>query len=216
MTGSSTSEKVAMELAKKKIDVGLSTNNLDPMLHFWQNDVGLRLDHVLPVRRGQKQYRHDAAGSVIKINHHVDQLPVAPPTGYRELIIARQDRAEPERLTDPDGNRTCLVPLGHEGINQIAVRLSVRNLEAHRRFYADALGLVEEAITGGAAFRAGESLIILEERPDTRLMPGGTERDGGTSPSRSSKLTKFMLEHLQLAPGRVSHPPRSEMLHEFP
>jgi len=161
-----------MELAKKKIDVGLSTNNLDPMLHFWQNDVGLRLDHVLPVRRGQKQYRHDAAGSVIKINHHIDQLPVAPPSGYRELIIARQDRAEPERLTDPDGNRTCLVPLGHEGINQIAVRLSVRNLEAHRRFYADALGLVEEAITGGAAFRAGESLIILEERPDTPLDAG--------------------------------------------
>jgi catechol 2,3-dioxygenase-like lactoylglutathione lyase family enzyme len=161
-----------MELAKKKIDVGLSTNNLDPMLHFWQNDVGLRLDHVLPVRRGQKQYRHDAAGSVIKINHHVEQLPVAPPSGYRELIIARQDRAEPERLTDPDGNRTCLVPLGHEGINQIAVRLSVRNLEAHRRFYADALGLVEEAITGGAAFRAGESLIILEERPDTPLDAG--------------------------------------------
>src|SRR5229473_7526967 len=83
-----------MELAKKKIDVGLSTNNLDPMLHFWQNDVGLRLDHVLPVRRGQKQYRHDAAGSVIKINHHVDQLPVAPPSGYRELIIARQDREQ--------------------------------------------------------------------------------------------------------------------------
>jgi catechol 2,3-dioxygenase-like lactoylglutathione lyase family enzyme len=161
-----------MQLAKKRIDVGLSTNNLDPMLHFWQNDVGLRLDHVLPVRRGQKQYRHDAAGSVIKINHHVDQLPVAPPSGYRELIIARQDRAEPERLTDPDGNRTCLVPLGHEGINQIAVRLSVRNLEAHRRFYADALGLVEEAITGGAAFRAGESLIILEERPDTPLDAG--------------------------------------------
>jgi hypothetical protein len=49
-----------MELAKKTIDVGLSTNNLNPMLLFWQNDVGLRLDHVLPVRRGQKQYRHDA------------------------------------------------------------------------------------------------------------------------------------------------------------
>src|SRR5260370_3576739 len=134
--------------------------------------LGLRFDHVLPVRRGQKQYRHDAAGSVIKINHHVDQLPVAPPSGYRELIIARQDRTEPERLTDPDGNRTCLLPLGHEGINQIAVRLSVRNLEAHRRFYADALGLVEEAITGGAAFRAGESLIILEERPATPLDAG--------------------------------------------
>ena len=44
--------------------------------------------------------------------------------------------------------------------------------EAHRRFYADALGLVEEAVTGGAAFRAGESLIILEERPDTPLDAG--------------------------------------------
>jgi hypothetical protein len=35
------------------------------MLRFWQQDVGLRFDHVLPVRRGQKQYRHDALGSVI-------------------------------------------------------------------------------------------------------------------------------------------------------
>src|SRR5260370_32719734 len=104
-----------MELAKKKIDVGLSTNNLDPMLHFWQNDVGLRLDHVLPVRRGQKPYRPAAAGSVIKINHHVDQLPVAPPSGYRELISARQDRAEPAPLPDPHANRTCLVPFAPAG-----------------------------------------------------------------------------------------------------
>jgi lactoylglutathione lyase len=161
-----------MELAKKQIDVGLSTNNIDPMLRFWQNDVGLRFDHVLPVRRGQKQHRHDAAGSVIKINHYVDQLSAAPPSGYRELIVTREDRAAPVRLTDPDGNRVCLVPLGNQGINQIAVRLSVRNLETHRRFYAEALGLVEDARTGCAAFRAGESLIILEERPDTPLDAG--------------------------------------------
>jgi hypothetical protein len=30
------------------------------MLRFWQQDAGLRFDHALPVRRGQKQYRHDA------------------------------------------------------------------------------------------------------------------------------------------------------------
>jgi hypothetical protein len=40
-----------MQLAKDVIDVGLSTNNLEPMLRFWQHDVGLRFDHVLPVRR---------------------------------------------------------------------------------------------------------------------------------------------------------------------
>jgi hypothetical protein len=46
-----------MLLAKNIIDVGLSTNQLEPMLRFWQQDAAVRFDHVLPVRRGQKQYR---------------------------------------------------------------------------------------------------------------------------------------------------------------
>jgi hypothetical protein len=54
-----------MQLAKSVIDIGLSTNNLEPMLRFWQQDAAIRFDHVLPVRRGQKQYRHDEQGSVI-------------------------------------------------------------------------------------------------------------------------------------------------------
>ena len=74
-----------MQLAKHGIDVGLSTNNLEPMLRFWQQDVGLRFDYVLPVRRGQNQYRHEAQGSVIKLNHHAEPLPTAAPSGYREL-----------------------------------------------------------------------------------------------------------------------------------
>jgi len=53
-----------MQLAKNVIDLGLSTNNLEPMLRFWQQGAGLRFDHVLPVRRGQKQYRHDALRDV--------------------------------------------------------------------------------------------------------------------------------------------------------
>ena len=63
-----------MQLAKNVIDVGLSTNNLEPMLEFWQKEAGLRFDHVLPVRRGQKQYRYDAVGSVVKLNHHSSPL----------------------------------------------------------------------------------------------------------------------------------------------
>src|SRR5260370_35140570 len=68
-----------MQLAKNVIDVGLSTNNLEPMLRFWQQDVGLRFDYVLPVRRGQNQYRDEAQGSVIKLNHHAEPLPTAAP-----------------------------------------------------------------------------------------------------------------------------------------
>jgi catechol 2,3-dioxygenase-like lactoylglutathione lyase family enzyme len=161
-----------MQLSKDRLDLGLCTNQLRPMLEFWQTKVGLPFDHVLPVRRGQKQYRHDAFGSVIKINHFEEPLPVEPPSGYRELIVARPDITCVQSLEDPDGNRISLVPPGHEGVGQTAVRIGVRDLNAHRRFYADALGLPEEQRLQGAAFRAGESLIILEERADASVDAG--------------------------------------------
>jgi len=121
-----------MQLAKNVMDVGLSTSNLEPMLRFWQQDVGLRFDHVLPVRRGRKQYRHDAQGSVIKLNHHAEPLPEAAPSGYRELIIVREGLQKPRRMVDPDGNRVQLVPPGHSGVTQIAVAMGVRSLSEHR------------------------------------------------------------------------------------
>jgi len=152
-----------MQLAKNVIDVGLSTNDLEPMLRFWQQDVGLRFDHVLPVRRGQKQYRHDAQGSVIKLNHHAEPLPEAASSGYRELIIAREGLQKPRRMVDPDGNRVQLVPPGHDGVTQIAVAMAVRSLGEHRRFFGDILGFPEQSWAAGPAFRLGYSLVLLEE-----------------------------------------------------
>jgi lactoylglutathione lyase len=152
-----------MQLAKTVIDVGLSTNNLEPMLRFWQQDVGLRFDHVLPVRRGQKQYRHDAHGSVIKLNHHAEPLPAAAPSGYRELTIAGEHVEKPPLMVDPDGNRVRLVAPGHDGITQIAVAMGVRNLSEHCRFYGDVLGFAEQPWSGGPAFRLGDSLVLLEQ-----------------------------------------------------
>ena len=152
-----------MQLTKNVIDVGLSTNDLEPMLRFWQQDVGLRFDHVLPVRRGQKQYRHDAQGSVIKLNHHAEPLPEAAPSGYRELIIAREGLQKPRRMVDPDGNRVQLVPPGCDGVTQIAVAVGVRSLSEHRRFYGDILGFPEQSWSAGPTFRLGDSLIFLDE-----------------------------------------------------
>jgi lactoylglutathione lyase len=152
-----------MLLAKNVIDVGLSTNNREPMLRFWQQDAGLRFDHVQPIRRGQKQYRHDARGSVIKLNHHFEPLGDAAPSGYRELIIVREGIETPRRMVDPDGNGVCLVAPGHDGITQIAVAMAVRDLAAHCRFYGDILGFPEQSWSGGPAFRLGDSLILLTE-----------------------------------------------------
>lgn len=152
-----------MRLAKPRIDIGLSTNAVEPLLAFWQKEAGARFDHVLPIRRGQDQHRHDVLGSVLKINCHEAPLPANPPSGYRELVIAREGLIGSRSLADPQGNRVSLVPPGHEGVTQIGVRIAVRDLAAHRRFYGEALGLPEER---PGAFRAGESLILLEESPD--------------------------------------------------
>ena len=151
-----------MELAKPRIDIGLSTNAIGPMLAFWQGEIGLSLDHVLPIRKGQDQHRHDVLGSVLKINEYANPLPANPPSGYRELVIAREGLSAARSLADPEGNRVRLVSPGTWGVGQIAVRLGVRNPAAHRRFYVEALELPEEAPN---AFRAGESLILLEHDP---------------------------------------------------
>ena len=164
-----------MNLAKPRIDIGLNTNNLEPMLAFWQGEAGIPFDHVLPIRKGMKQHRHDANGSVLKINHYEAPLPEGPPSGYVELIVAREGLKEPRRLKDPDGNAVTLVPPGRDGVTQIGIRLKVRDLAAHRRFYADALGLSEEPRDSGAAFRAGETLLILEQSADA---PADATMDG--------------------------------------
>jgi len=151
-----------MKLAKPRLDIGLATNDLAPMLAFWQGEAGVPFDHVLPIRRGQDQHRHDVLGSVLKINHHAEPLPDTPPSGYRELIVARDGMIVPVRLADPEGNLVTLVPPGYEGVTQIGVRIGVRDLDAHRRFYAEAFGFPEER---PGVFRAGQSLVMLEADP---------------------------------------------------
>lgn len=155
-----------MQLAKPRIDIGLATNDIAPMLAFWQNTAGLPFDHVLKIRRGHEQHRHDANGSVVKINHNTDPLPANPPSGYRELIIARPGLTSVQALSDCESNAVSLVPPGHDGVGQIGVRMAVRSIAAHRTFYSEALGLTEEPWERGVAFRAGESLILLEESAD--------------------------------------------------
>lgn len=178
-----------MHLAKPQIDIGLATNHLAPLLEFWQHEVGVKFDHVLPIRRGQDQHRHDIAGSVLKINHHTAALPATPPSGYVELLIARSGLSETVSLADPDGNRMMLVPQGFEGVTQIGVRIAVRDLDAHRRFYGDALGLPEE--TRGR-FRAGESVILLEQQSDA---PDDAQMQGAGWRYITFQVPKVDVEH---------------------
>src|SRR5215475_9371921 len=124
-----------MNLSKPRVDIGLSTNNLEKMLAFWQGEMGVPFDHVLPIRKGQKQHRHDLLGSVLKINHHAEPLPANRPAGYAEVLIARPGVTGITVRHDPEGTAVALVPAGTLGIAQIGIKLKVRDLEAHKHFY---------------------------------------------------------------------------------
>jgi lactoylglutathione lyase len=178
-----------MQLAKPRLDIGLATHHLPPMLAFWQGEAGIPFDHLLPIRPGHDQHRHDVLGSVLKINHHASPLPQIPPSGYRELLVAREGLSAPMALADPDGNRATLVPPGHEGVTQIGVRIGVRDLDAHRKFYAEAFGFPEER---PGVFRAGESLLILEADPDA---PSDAEMRGPGWRSITFQVFKVDEEH---------------------
>lgn len=164
-----------MNLAKPRIDIGLFTNQLEPMLAFYQNEVGVPFDHALPLGGGRMQHRHDLAGSVLKINASRTPIVDTPATGYREILIARDGLLGPKTLIDPDGNKVTLVPRGLYGIEQIGIRLKVRDVNAHRRFYVLALGLPDVPEEGGDSFYCGDSVIMVEHGDDA---PADAEIDG--------------------------------------
>lgn len=163
-----------MRLAKNLLDVGLQTNQLEPMLRFWQDEVGLPFEELLPTGGGNRQHRHGLNGAVLKLNQSRDPLPTDAPTGYRELLVAREGLEAPRTLQDPDGNRVTLVPPVYEDITSAGVRLAVSNLDASLRYYRDVLGWEQ---VGPTTIRCGETLLFLEE--DASIQPTGDMRGVG-------------------------------------
>ena len=181
-----------MDLAKNHVDVGLFTNDLEPMLTFWQHEVGLPFEELLPTGGGNRQHRHAMNGSVLKLNHARDPLPDAEPAGYRELLIARTGIAAPRQLTDPEGNRVTLVPPGHEGIVGIAVRYGVREPMAFSTFFAEQLEL---EIVSPNVYRCGDSLLIVEHDP---LATASGEMRGRGFRYLTIQVRDVELEHARL------------------
>jgi lactoylglutathione lyase len=151
-----------VDLAKPCIDVGLFTDDLDASLRFWQDEVGLPFEELLPTGGGNQQHRHAMNGSVLKLNHPRQGLPAAPASGYRELWIARAGIPGPRLLHEPHGRPVRLVPPGTEGVGGVGVQVAVRDPAAQRRFYAEGLGLEEEE---PGTFRCGTSLLRIVHDP---------------------------------------------------
>jgi len=154
-----------MELAKTSLDVGLFTNAPEEVSAFWVENAHVAFDHVLPVSRELRQHRHTLEGAVLKINHARDPLPPRGPAGYERLMVACPDVAEPETLTDPDGNELVRWPSGRDGITHWALELATPSVDAFMGFYRDALGLpADDALP--CAVACGESRIVGRVTPN--------------------------------------------------
>jgi lactoylglutathione lyase len=151
-----------MQLAKRQIDVGLYTNQTEAMLAFWQGEIGLPYEEMLPLGQGVRQHRHGMNGSVLKLNSVRDAMPDAPPSGYHELWIANTEVLEPSSLLDPDGNAIRLMPAGHSGVNGIALKLVVSSAARFRGFYGRVMRLFP---AGTDTYRCGDSLLTFTEDP---------------------------------------------------
>lgn len=148
-----------MRLAKQHLDLGLFTHELPAQLAFWGETVGLRFDHALSLRPGWVQHRHDAHGSVIKVNHYVERtLPDFPASGYRCLTIAREGPAWEGR--HPGGDLVRLVPPGSDGVVGIGITVETPEPARLMDFYLRAMEF-EEA--GPAVARCGDTLLFVEK-----------------------------------------------------
>ncbi len=147
-----------MKLAKPALDVGLYTNQLDPSLAFWQDQVGLTYSEMLPLGGGARQHRHAIGDSVLKVNHSRHQLERGD-SGLSKLSIYSASVEEPAQLLDPDGNDIDLCPLTAQSPN-LSLTLAVTDLARSQAFYAQTLGLPEDDEGG---FRAGASQILLTQ-----------------------------------------------------
>lgn len=106
-----------MEIGKNAIDIGIVTNNIDAMLGFYRDTLGLEFEATIPMPGGGTMHRYRVGDSVVKI---VEAEPrpreAAPPggirgaTGYRYWTIwVKNLQSSLDKIT-ADGFKT-VVPL---------------------------------------------------------------------------------------------------------
>lgn len=150
-----------MNLAKASLDVGLFTNNVEAMLHFYQDDIGLLFEELLPTGGGSRQHRHGLNGSVLKINESRDPLPPAAASGYQRLTIATDRVAAPVDMSDPDGNAIRLVS-DRSRQPWIEVEVTLADLAAGRQHYGVVLGFEQ---LGDDMYQCGTTRVHLVHQP---------------------------------------------------
>ncbi len=147
-----------MRLAKPHLDIGLFTNEIDAHRAFWNEVIGLRLDHELKLGNGWIQHRYDAHDSVIKVNHVTETLARLPRSGYTALTLASATHA-PFSGDHPNGDHVRVVAPGTDGVVGIGITVTTPEPARMMDFYLGAMEFDEVAPT---VARCGDSLLFVE------------------------------------------------------
>ena len=120
------------------LDIGLFSDN-PAMPKFYADELELPFFEGIQHSPTYEERFYELNGAWLKINYS-DEPMAAGRSGYRELVIAKDDLVRPRSLTDPDGLAIRLVPRGTDGVTHLGVGCAVADVEAERRFLVDALG----------------------------------------------------------------------------
>ena len=87
-----------MEIGKNAIDIGIVTNNIDAMLGFYRDTLGLEFEATIPMPGGGTMHRYRVGDSIIKLVETEPKPAVAAApggirgaTGYRYWTIWVKD-----------------------------------------------------------------------------------------------------------------------------
>jgi catechol 2,3-dioxygenase-like lactoylglutathione lyase family enzyme len=148
-------------ITRNLLDIGLFSDN-PAMLEFYEHELGLPLHDVLQHSPTYQERFYSVNGASLKINYST--APMAPGTsGYRGLLIARDDVEQAITRHDPDGLAVTLVPTGERGVTHLGVVAAVPDVAHQRRFLTDALGAAEDR----DGLTIGDTRILLTEAPRT-------------------------------------------------
>ena len=153
-----------LALARPTIDLGLFSDNaaMDP----WYRDVlGLPFVEGLQHSPTYSEDFYTVNGRSLKINASQEPME-AGTSGYRGLLIARDDVGSPQELTDPDGLVVLLVPRGYEGVDEIGIVCDVVDVDAEARFLLDTIAVREDR-----GYRIGDTVLFLREADVPRATP---------------------------------------------
>lgn len=146
-----------VNFAKPAFDVGLFSNDIEPLIEFYRDELGLAYDELLKVGGGVHQHRLSWGHSILKLNAIREALGDEAPGPIAELRILQPGREQEQVVFDPQGNAVRLCPAATPALGATLIG---RDAESTAHDYATVLKLSR---LSDRLLACGDSQLALQE-----------------------------------------------------